>query len=68
MFKAFCDVCNAPLTPDDNHTEIGQIAIVDKKQVFRTQGLHFCAGKTCINKWLDKVTERPMIITPGPHG
>ena len=60
-FKAFCDTCDAPIAPEVNHLEIQAIGVIDKGQIMQGKGLHFC-GKGCLNKWIDKAIDRPLIV------
>lgn len=61
MLKAECDECHKPIAPSDDHIEIAQMVIVDKKEGQRFQGLHLC-GKGCLCKYLDKVATRPLLV------
>lgn len=68
MIRAFCDSCAAPISNEDDHMEIAEIFVVDKKQAMQAKLLHFCGGKTCICKWLDKLANRPLLVTPQGAG
>ena len=61
MFKAFCDTCDKPIAPEDDHIEISAIGIINRRQIMQGKGLHVC-GKGCLNKWIDKAIDRPMIV------
>ena len=63
MLKPFCDSCSAPIAPEDNHLEIGDLRVFDKGQIANARMLHLC-GKGCLNAFLDKAFARPILITP----
>jgi len=64
MYKIECDSCNKPIKAEDDHLEIPQMTMVDKGQIGRMQALHFCGGKTCLIKFLDKAMNRPLLVSP----
>lgn len=68
MLKAFCDSCSAPIASTDSHLSVPQIGVIYKDSAMEGRGLHFCHGKTCINKWLDKALEPPPTIIAPPNG
>lgn len=64
MLKAFCDApdCGKPIAPSDDHLEIPHLVIVDKREGMQMKALHFCGGKSCLCKYLDKAFLRPLLV------
>lgn len=66
-FRAFCNECNAPIDPRDNHIALDGITIINHGKVLQTQQAHFDCHE-CLTSFFVKAMNRPVLVaTPGQN-